>query len=228
MASDYPREFAERRSIHVGEQLPQRRRAPQRSPFAGLRLGQGSSPQITPEKAPLGPAVQRFARAAAEILSARALGGQPLPHQSAALDVAGKALDMLRPEGARDLRSALLRDRSLVDEAAKGRTGKAIRAMVLEGEVRRDPSLRAERFVEDWQRLSRERGQRLNVGDDAGAGQISSSMAGMAHSLERDPQLESLLRQGTRQLGIDRSGGASLSHDLQEWLGISRSRGIGR
>jgi Ti-type conjugative transfer relaxase TraA len=230
MATDHERQFAERRSIRVADKLPERARArvPQRNPFAGLRLGYPTPPQIAPSAAPLGPAVQRFARAAAEILNVRALGGQPLPHQSAALDVAGKALDMLRPEGARDLRSALLRDRSLVTEAAKGRTGNAIRAMMLEAKVRREPRLRAERFVEDWQRLSRERGQRLNVGDDAGAGRVTSSMAGMAHALERDPQIESLLRQRTRLLGIDFAVRQSLSHDLLDWLGVSRSRGIGR
>jgi len=53
-------------------------------------------------------------------------------------------------------------------------------------------------------------------------------MTGMAKSLERDPQLESLLRNRVKELGIRSSGGASLSHDLQNWLGLSRGRGLGR
>ncbi len=47
----------------------------------------------------------------------------------------------------------------------------------------------------------------------------------MAKSLERDPQIESLVRQRLPQIGIRVESGASLSHDLQRWL--SRSRDIG-
>jgi hypothetical protein len=53
-------------------------------------------------------------------------------------------------------------------------------------------------------------------------------MATMAKSLERDPQLESLLRNRMKELGIRPAGGASLSHDLQRWLSLSRERRLGR
>lgn len=47
-------------------------------------------------------------------------------------------------------------------------------------------------------------------------------------SLERDPQVEWLLRKRLPELEIRMSGEASMSHDLQEWLGILRNRGLGR
>jgi hypothetical protein len=44
-----------------------------------------------------------------------------------------------------------------VREAAAGRAQRAIRAMRLEAEIRTDPKLRADRFVERWQGLERQR-----------------------------------------------------------------------
>lgn len=100
--------------------------------------------------------------------------------------------------------------------------------MMLESEVRADPALRADRFVEDWRTL-RNQHQALNhAGDDAGMRRVQSGMSTMAKSLERDAQVESLLKKRMPELGLRASGGASLSHDLQEWLGISRSRELGR
>jgi hypothetical protein len=100
--------------------------------------------------------------------------------------------------------------------------------MTLEQEVRVDPARRADRFVADWQSLQHRRRSLEHVGDDAGAQRINSRMQGMAKRLERDPQVESLLRNRRLDLGISGSAGASLSHDLQDSLGLSRSRGLGR
>lgn len=50
----------------------------------------------------------------------------------------------------------------------------------------------------------------------------------MAKSLHRDPQLESLLKNRRLELGIKMPSGQSLSHELQDVLALSRSRGIGR
>jgi hypothetical protein len=145
-----------------------------------------------------------------------------------ALDSAAKALNAIKPGASRDLQSAFTRDRSLIDEAAAGRTANAIRAMEVEAEVRRRPELRAERFVQDWQRLSRQKEQCWRVGDDAGSARITSSMGAMARGLERDAQAESLLRSRKQELGIGWSHQKSLSHELLDWLGISRGIGIGR
>jgi len=232
MASDYTRDFADRRTITLPPAAiaPRERLAPApptraRGMFDGLKL------QVAPEpQAPsvLSSAVQRYARATADILKMRARGLGELPHQRAAFDAAGTALNSVRPESGRDLRSAFARDRGLIDEAANGRTNAAIRAMMLESEVRANPALRADRFVEDWQKLRGQRQALHRAGDDAGVRRIQNGMSAMAKSLERDAQVESLLKKRLPELGSKMTGGASLSHDLQEWLGISRGRGLGR
>ena len=236
MASDYSRDFADRRAIIMPSPAiaPKEREVPTpptraRGIFDGLKLR--AAPIVDAEShAPslLSSGVQRYARATADILKMRGQGVEELPHQRVAFDSAGAALNTVRPDGARDLRSAFARDRGLIDEAANGRTTAAIRAMMLESEVRNDPALRADRFVEDWQKLGVQRQALHQAGDDVGMRRVRSDMNAMAKSLERDAQVESLLKKRLPELGMKVSGSASLSHDLQEWLGISRSRGLGR
>ena len=53
-------------------------------------------------------------------------------------------------------------------------------------------------------------------------------MAGLAKSLERDAQMESLLRPRARELGlgIGMEPGRGLSRELSDWFGLSRGRGL--
>src|SRR3546814_13778942 len=82
------------------------------------------------------------------------------------------------------------------------------RAMMLESEVRTNPAMRADRFVEDWRKLAdRERAYR-DTFDNRRAAKVRGSMATMAKSLERDPQIESLVRQRLPEIGIRISKGA--------------------
>src|SRR3546814_17680246 len=62
-------------------------------------------PYTTLVRSPLDRAVEREARAAGDILTARREGGTELPHQRAAFEKAGKALDVIEPNAARDMRS---------------------------------------------------------------------------------------------------------------------------
>src|SRR3546814_776550 len=150
---------------------------------------------------------------------------EELPHERAAWERAGAALNAARPEAARDMREAFARDPALIDSAAKGRTTQAIRAIMVEAEVRTNPSMRADRFVQDWSRLAERKEALRSADDDRGLARIQKGMHGLAKSLERDPQIESLVRQRLPEIGIKIEKGASLSHDLQKWL--SRSRDIG-
>ena len=134
-----------------------------------------------------------------------------------------KALDATRPEAAHDLGNALAARPELLAEAAKGRTAAAIRAMTLAAELRVDLGRRADRFVADWQKQAKLYATHDRNRDYDAADKVSERMNVMAKSLERDPQLESLLRNRVKELGISTSGGASLSHELQQ--GRTRSRG---
>ena len=247
MASDYTRSFAEWREIRLpepkvrpvpprlerdpfaelGEALARHAPALAPDPFVGLtlRIDKSGPEEETARK--LSEAVQRFARAAVDIVRLRNAGREPLPYHMEAFHKAGAGLDQVRPGGGRDMASAYRRDPSIIDDAAKGRTTNAIRQMVLETEMRTDPERRAERFMEDWRKLSREReAHRFNY-DEAGVRRAEAGMAAMGKQLQRDPQLESLLRPRTRELGIESGSGGSLSHTIQDWLDRSRRRDIG-
>jgi len=215
MASDYQR-------APEPAQVP----SPPRNPFADLKLGH--APAVEPQATSLDKAVERYARAAADILRMRTRGMEELPHQRTAFVQAGRELDAVRPDAARDLRSAFNADHGLIDQAANGRTAAAIRAMALESELRIDCIRRADQFVGAWQQNMRrlhahERSGVYDAGD-----RVRSNLTDMAKSLHRDPQLESLLRNRVKDLGIGKVSGASLSHELLNSPGLSRGRGLSR
>ena len=235
MASDYAPEqaFAERRGItfrerivEIARHLPERAKSifanfrPQANRLEALPADQGG--QSDQRRA-----VERYARAAADIGQMREQGLPVLPHQRDALERAGKALDTLRPNASVDLASALQRQPRLASEVAAGRIQGAIRAMQLEAEIRADPVQRADRFVSDWQRLGQARLTMQREGDTKGAQRITNHMAGMAKGLERDAQVESLLRNRTRELGLDKKITRELSRDLTASLSFERTRSIG-
>ncbi|WP_293972486.1 hypothetical protein [Sphingomonas sp.] len=216
MASDYPL------PAQVSEKAPE----PPRNPFAGLRLGVARATD-EPERSPLARAVERYARA---MLDIERLGrrGDPLPHQAAALRTARDGVNAIRPLASRDLASAFGADPQLMEEAARGRPAAAIQAMQLEAEIRVDAAQRADRFVAEWQKETlRWQGYRQN-GDVVRAEHTVDRMRDMAKDLQRDPQLESLLRNRRIELGLKASGGQGLSHDLQDHSALSRGRGLGR
>jgi hypothetical protein len=195
-----------------------------RSPFAGIKAGLEQTAMPTP----LERAVERVARAVVDIRKLRGQGYEPLPHQKIARDDAIKGLAAVHPDAPRDLGRAFEAHPELIDEPAKGRTAATIRAMQFEADLRAEAGQRADRFVTEWrQQVERYRGFQ-KAGDHDAADHARSRMAGMAKSLERDPQLESLLRNRRIDLGLKPESGGGLSHDLQDYLGLSRERGIGR
>ncbi|RSU67671.1 Ti-type conjugative transfer relaxase TraA [Sphingomonas sp. S-NIH.Pt3_0716] len=214
---------------------------PRRGMFAGLRLNATPAPS-TPTKA-LGReqdrdyvrAVERASRSAEVVLQARASGAPVLEHQKVALERTNQALEQIRPGSSRDLQLAIQRDPALLRDSAAGRSGPLIDAMAQEARVRADPNLRADRFVERWQQLSQDRDRLYRVGDMTGRERAGKEMAGMAKSLERDPQMESVLRGRTRDLGLEigmnrgrEMEGGELGRQLTQELGIGRDRGMSR
>ncbi|QJU60959.1 Ti-type conjugative transfer relaxase TraA (plasmid) [Sphingomonas sp. AP4-R1] len=204
-----------------------------RSMFDGLKLG--GSPTPTPAKARnlvsdqgLAGAVERVSRSAVTMMEARAQGRPVLEHQRIALEKAQAALDQIRPQASRDLASVLERNPGLIRDAAQGASGPAIQAMAHETRVRADPQLRADRFVENWQGIQRQRGQAEGRGDQAGVDRSTKALERMAKGLERDPQMESVLRNRRPELGLQRDMGRELSRDLTQALSRGREQGLGR
>jgi Ti-type conjugative transfer relaxase TraA len=241
MASDYARDpgqevraFAERRGVSGKIRLPDAPR--RRGMFDGLRLSRASAPtqelaqQAREDGRAMSRAVVRVARTANAIAQAQEKGAPILEHQKVALQQARDALDTIRLGASRDMIAATERNPGLVRDAATGRSDPMLAAMAQEAQVRTDPHLRADRFVERWQGLQADRDRLYRVGDMAGRDRAGQAMAGMAKSLERDPQMESVLRGRTRELGLEKSMervrdlGGALTRDL----GIGRDRGLER
>jgi hypothetical protein len=174
--------------------------------------------------------VQRHARAVVSIFASFDQGRAADPDQVHELKEARKGLDALRENAARDIESAYKKDPALASEAAGGTLGRAVRAMQLETEIRSNPQLRADRFVERWNKLHNQSERAYVAGDIQGRKSALNEMAGMAKSLERDPQIESVLAARKVELGITIDTGRSLGAELAFNHGIDfgRGRGIGR
>ncbi len=239
MASDYEpaRDFAERRGITFRERVAEivRRIVPEkaRSIFANFRPAPEAQRDIATEQKPKADPlnmqrnVERYARAIEDIGRTQAKGLNAMPHQIAARDKAHTALNNLKANAGRDLASAFRQEPELVGQAASGRTANAIRAMQLEAEIRTNPQMRADRFVSDWQRLNHQRELSFRTGDYRRADATTASMGAMAKGLERDPQVDSLLRNRKVELGIHASATGGIARQLNDYLGLGRARDLG-
>lgn len=98
----------------------------------------------------------------------------------------------------------------------------------METQFRTDQT-RAESFVQRWQTLDQASEHRSRGGSYAGIDNAREDMTQMAKSLERDPQLESLLANRKAALGIQMETGLRLGRDLAftHGLDIGRGRGLG-
>ncbi len=252
MATDYERldparDYAERRGITFRERVAEivRKVVPEkvRGMFDGLRLsadGRREPERAAPErKVAEDPetalrrartkALIRHARAVDAIFEAQERGGKASPEQVEELQEARKVFEEVRPYGSHDAEAAYKKNPELALEAASGNPTRAIRALQLETELRTDPQIRADRFVESWQRLDRASQRQYQAGDMSGYRATRSAMGDMAKSLERDPQLESVLEGRKRDLGISFESGRRLGLELAFTHGIDlgRGRGIG-
>ena len=81
--------------------------------------------------------------------------------------------------------------------------------------------------MEDWQKLDQASLRQYQAGDISGYKATRSAMGDMARSLERDPQLESLLDNRKRELGIAFESGRRLGLELAFSLGLDLDRGRG-
>jgi Ti-type conjugative transfer relaxase TraA len=176
----------------------------------------------------LGPAVQRVARAVTQMMERQEHGWEELPQHRAELDAAAKALNALKPHASRDLRAAFVRDMQLMSDAAAGNTGPAIKALGLEERYRTDPQLRADQFVKTWRALGVRHEMFEGQGNEQAADRVRGQMTALAKTLERDPQVESLLRGRNRELGMPPFMDRPLSQTLPNWIGWGRGRGLER
>ncbi|PBN41376.1 Ti-type conjugative transfer relaxase TraA [Sphingobium sp. D43FB] len=204
---DAARGFAERREIWLPERIARKIAEQARGVFAGLRFPTAARPdqarprpvsERTRDRSEERIAVARYARAWADIERMQAQGFAPLPHQQEAMARSAKALDAAREKGASDLASAFQREPELARKTADDGGNEAMRAMDREAQVRADPFLRSERFVEGWQQLQRDRAELVRDGDLRGARKAEAKMTDMARGLDRDRTVAAILLGGAQ------------------------------
>ncbi|MEO5868041.1 MAG: Ti-type conjugative transfer relaxase TraA [Sphingomonas sp.] len=231
MASDYARAFADRRQIV----LPAPAQTVQRplddlAPAEGMMVPTEIAPSTPVEQAlppSLSEAVTRHARIVGAMRFSHRVGDPYTDEQRTELTASRVSLDTIRPHAAVDLESAFSNDHGHIREASGGKTAVVIRAMQLEQEIRVDPVRRADVFVERWQSLERQRRSLMVHQEDTKVRRVSDTMFGMAKGLERDPQVESILRNRKIELGLSPVSKGSIGHELAGLAGRGRSRGLG-
>jgi len=174
-------------------------------------------------------ALMRHAHAVGEVFDAEDAGTKASPAQWDELVDARKAFDAVRPYGWRDAEAAYAKDESLAHEAGSGKVNRAIRALQLETEIRTSPERRADRFVERFRDLKQSGERQYAAGNYSGYRSARAEMGNMAMSLERDAQMDSLLRGRERELGIsmDFDSGMKLGRQLALSHGLGRGRDLG-
>ncbi|WP_316182451.1 MULTISPECIES: Ti-type conjugative transfer relaxase TraA [unclassified Bradyrhizobium] len=172
-------------------------------------------------------ALVRHARAVDAIFEAQKTDDRTSPEQVKELQKARQAFNAVRPFGSHDAEAAYKKNPELAREAADGRVNRAIRALQLETELRSDPGRRADHFVERWRELDQTSRRLYQAGDLSGYKATRSAMGDMAKSLQRDPQLESILAGRKNDLGIAFESGRRLGQDLAFVHGIDLGRGRG-
>ncbi|WP_299730722.1 Ti-type conjugative transfer relaxase TraA [uncultured Tateyamaria sp.] len=172
-------------------------------------------------------ALKRHARAVDAIFTAQERGNSGTPDQLRDLAESRASFEEVRPDGWRDAEAAYAKDPSLAREAGSGQANRAIRALQLETQLRTSPERRAVQFVDRWQHLDRTSLSHYRSGTMSDYRATRAEMGEMAKSLQRDPQLESVLANRKAELGIRMDSGRRLGAELAYCHGIDITRGRG-
>ena len=175
-------------------------------------------------------AVDDYARAYS---AAEKMGQEGLPvleHQKIALRDAGQQLEQARPGSLAVLHSALQHDstvrRAMTELVGRERLSQLVTGMERERASLADPNVRADRLVERWKDLEAQHDRLHGWQDDKARGQVEEQMRQVADAIERDPQVEAILRTRTRDLGISTlREGQNLGRELQREITHGLDRG---
>lgn len=155
---------------------------------------------------PLEAAVDRYARAYQSVDQHMREGLPVLDMQKQELRAAGQQLDQVSG-GLKDLmHSTLAHDpravRAMTGLSGRERVRQVIDGMKRENAALADPAVRAGRFVDRWQDLQEQHRQLYGRYDGEAREKVEDQLSDMIQSLERDPQMESLLRGRRQELGL--------------------------
>jgi hypothetical protein len=221
--------------------------AKKRGMFAGLKLDSGralaspgrahTTPSATPavetERGRLLQAAEGYARALADAARMQSLRLPIVEHQKVALAKSGAALDAARPGSTRELRSALQHDaetrRALTESKGPERATRLVVGMERERAAQRDPNVRAGRLVARWNGLEAEHAKLRGFEHAEAREKVEGRMRAVAEAIGRDAQVESVLQQRQKALGIGADsalGRAIRQEQVGQALGQSIERGF--
>ncbi|RMC62524.1 Ti-type conjugative transfer relaxase TraA [Sinorhizobium meliloti] len=155
-----------------------------------------------------------------------------LETQKQELRAASERLDQARPGSHELMKSALQYDpktvTAITELSGRERVGALVAGMDRERAALSDPNVRSDRFIQRWQELEAER-RTLTTGWHIEArAKVESQMKGLTKSLERDPQLASVLRNRSQELGIGQlRQGQNIAREMERQLTRSRSQSLG-
>jgi Ti-type conjugative transfer relaxase TraA len=182
-------------------------------------------------------ALTRYAEAWADAGRMTAAGLPVLAHQAEAMERSGQALEAQAPNLLRDTRAALERAPELARDIGTAEGMAALGAAIgAERRARLDLDERGRAAVRAWNTLERAYTAVEKEYDWQAKREVGERMEVFATELKRDPQLDSLLRQRGRELGVDEGSRldqvvqareADISRTLRRDLGISLGRGMG-
>ena len=176
-----------------------------------------------------GRAFVRHARAVDAIFRAQARNIAATPEQVQELYDARAGFNELRPHGSHDAEAVYKRNPGFAADVASGNAERAMparHALQRETEMRQNPELRADRFVERFRDLKQASEQQYAAGNYSGHRAARAELGNMIDGLQRDLQLESLLANRKRELGINFDSGMGVGRDLALGLGLGRGRGL--
>ncbi|WP_252869875.1 TraA [Brucella pituitosa] len=187
-------------------------------------------------QSPLEAAVDRYVRAYQSVDQHRREGLPVLDMQRQEMRGAGQQLDQVRDGMNELMRSTLQNDpqtaRAMTELSGRDRVAHVIEGMKRENAALQDPNVRAERFVNRWQELQGQHQQLRGWQHDEARGKVEGQMDGLTKSLERDPQVESILRNRSRELGIghelhrEQTVARALQEEMTRGQRLSRGHGI--
>ncbi|TAL03784.1 MAG: Ti-type conjugative transfer relaxase TraA, partial [Rhodospirillaceae bacterium] len=201
--------------MHERTRTPEQEKAPERQLRLSERLKLLSRDVPTPTRIrtperhvpELEQAVDRYARAWETVNRRRQQQLAVLDYQNRELGDAGKTLDQVRPNATRDLNNAMRFEpqtfKAMLELRDKDRAKELVAAIHHEENITRDPALRVERMAKEWKTLEQRHERLEGWQHNQARKRIEGRMKEIAHELKRDPQLESLMRARTKQLGID-------------------------
>jgi Ti-type conjugative transfer relaxase TraA len=253
-AKDLARDYLERPES-PDFRAPDREAARSPEPFAGLTLRSRDTSRVseqgleaartrdevqlqrTPgdrDQARWDQGLDRFGRAWSDAGRMREQGLPVLEHQTQEMNAAVRELAELRPREYRVLRSAITHDPQVID-ALDHRQGtarvEALKAGIeQERQIHDNPARLARRTVLLWRQLEEEKATLSRWDEPERYAHVQSKLKEATFELKRDPQLESLLREHWRQLGIARDsqlGWAINAPSLEHALSMP-TRGLGR